>query len=232
MATPSTTKSPGVYVEGSRRRLAQPHLETGGGQRDSQIGGELRVSAVAVVDEEARGLDVAKRSGGTRPPAPGRADDDRSAQRARRRGRSGRQRADVEPQRERPRRGRRVCASARGRRLTLRARSPQAGNEAPGRPVGAIRLAERARQLGFLDVDAPQDCRQRQRHTVASASQFPRPRRSRPRSGRQAGVGRMAHPPVRAARHDGLIGVDLDRGTERPTECRPPPTRGSPAPAT
>jgi hypothetical protein len=41
-------------IEGSRRRLAQLHLETGDGQRGPQIRGEPRVSAVAVVDEEAR----------------------------------------------------------------------------------------------------------------------------------------------------------------------------------
>jgi hypothetical protein len=46
----------GRVVEGLRRRLAHLHLETGGGQRDAQIGGELRVSAVAVVDEKARAL--------------------------------------------------------------------------------------------------------------------------------------------------------------------------------
>jgi hypothetical protein len=49
----------GRVIEGSRRRLAQLHLETGGGQRGPQIRGELRVSAVAVVDEEARALNVA-----------------------------------------------------------------------------------------------------------------------------------------------------------------------------
>jgi hypothetical protein len=54
----------GRVVEGSRRRLAQPHLETGGGQRDAQIRGELRVGAVAVVDEEARAFNVAKGGSG------------------------------------------------------------------------------------------------------------------------------------------------------------------------
>ena len=49
----------GGVVEGSRRRLAQLDLETGGGQGDAQIRGELRVGAVAVVDEEARALNVA-----------------------------------------------------------------------------------------------------------------------------------------------------------------------------
>jgi hypothetical protein len=44
----------GRVIEGPRRRLAQLHLETGGGQRGLQIRGEPRVSAVAVVDEEAR----------------------------------------------------------------------------------------------------------------------------------------------------------------------------------
>ena len=50
----------GGVVEGSRRRLAQLDLEAGGGQRDLQIRGEPRVSAVAVVDDDARALNVAK----------------------------------------------------------------------------------------------------------------------------------------------------------------------------
>ena len=53
----------GGVVEGSSRRLAQLHLEPGGGQCDPQIRGELRVGAVAVVDEEARALNVADAAG-------------------------------------------------------------------------------------------------------------------------------------------------------------------------
>jgi hypothetical protein len=48
----------GGVVEGSGRRFAQLDLEPGGGQCDPQIRGELRVSAVAVVDEEARASNV------------------------------------------------------------------------------------------------------------------------------------------------------------------------------
>src|SRR6266576_146468 len=47
-------------VEGSRRRLAQLHLEAGGAQRGLQIRGELRVGAVAVVDDDARAVNVAE----------------------------------------------------------------------------------------------------------------------------------------------------------------------------
>ena len=63
----------GGVVEGLRRRLAQLHLEAGGGQRGSQIGSEPRVSAVAVVDDDARALNVAKRAtefGASRATAP------------------------------------------------------------------------------------------------------------------------------------------------------------------
>src|SRR3954449_2771232 len=48
----------GRVVEGSGRRLAQLHLEPGAGQGGLQVRGELRVGAVAVVDEEARALNV------------------------------------------------------------------------------------------------------------------------------------------------------------------------------
>ena len=49
----------GRVVEGSGRRRAQFHLEPGGGQGGLQVGGELPVGAAAVVDEEARALNVA-----------------------------------------------------------------------------------------------------------------------------------------------------------------------------